>query len=112
MIPLVTRSEAMKRQTAHQHLQGMGYIFHAGEPELPPGMPIGSKPCGAPAGAADGSLHVLEAPQGAEIRMRWVAAESAWAPLKSHAGNRMAWTPSYLSRAGWAYLRPADVPRR
>ena len=73
-------------------------------------IPIVSNPCGAPAGAADGSLHVLMAPQGVEIRMRWVAGD--WVQLKSHAGYRMAWTPSYLSRAGWAYLRPADVPRR
>lgn len=112
MIPIVTRREAMKQQTSHQHVTGIGYIVHSGPPELPPSYPVGSKPCSPPAGAADGSLHVLKSPQGGEIRMRWVAAESAWASLKSEAGNRMAWSPSYLSQAGWEYLRPEVTPKR
>lgn len=112
MIPIVNRREAMKQQTSHQHVSGVGYIVHSGPPELPQGYPVGSKPCTPLAGAADGSLHVLRAPQGVEMRMRWVGSESAWAALKSDGGNRMAWPPSYLSQAGWEYLRPEETPKR
>jgi hypothetical protein len=112
MIPIVQRRDAMKRQTGHQHVPGIGYIVHSGPPDLPAEYPVGSKPCEPPADAADGSLHVLRAPQGGEIRMRWIAAEQAWAALKSDQGNRMAWPTSYLSRAGWEYMRPEETQKR
>lgn len=106
MIPIVSRRDAMKRQIAHQHVPGMGYIVHSGPPDLPAEYPVGSKSCDPPAAAADGSVHLLKAPQGKTVPLRWIATERAWAALKTDAGNRMAWPIGFLSRAGWAYVGP------
>jgi hypothetical protein len=112
MIPITNRREAIKRQTGHQHVPGIGYIVHSGPPDLPADYPVGSKPCNPPSGAVDGSLHLMRTPQGTELKMRWVASEGAWAALKSDQGNRMAWEASYLSRAGWEYVGPDEPAKR
>lgn len=113
MIPLATRRAAMLDPTRHQFVRGLGHIPHGAEPDLPPGYPPGSANCLPPAGAADGSVHIMNPSHGAPpMRMRWLAAHQAWAPLSPEKGNRMAWTADYLSRAGWEYAGPEAAPKR
>jgi hypothetical protein len=105
--PIVSRKTALQRRTAHQFIPGIGYVAHAEPPEFAP-HPVGGKNCDPGAGAADGSVHVLRPPNGhPEMRMVWVAAERAWAPERADRGNRLAWTISHLSKAGWEYVGPA-----
>ncbi len=102
----IKRATAMKKQTGHQFVPGIGYIAHQDEPDVPP-HPAGGKNCAPPSVITDGSRHVLRHAGGAEHVMRWVAAEKAWAPLRPGDGNRVAWSVDYLSRHGWEYVRVA-----
>jgi hypothetical protein len=107
MLATVSRSVAMKAQTRHQFVMGLGYIEHSAPPEIP-ATAKGGKGCHPDAAAADGSVHVLKPSHGAaEMKMRWVAAEKAWAAIKPGSGNRLAWTSDFLSAAGWEYVGPA-----
>jgi hypothetical protein len=104
MLATVPRSVAMKAQTKHQFLHGIGYVPHGGPPDIPTGAQ-GGKNCLPATGAANGSIHILKPSHGAPpMRMRWVAAEQAWAGLNQAKGNRLAWTADHLSRAGWEYV--------
>lgn len=107
----VTKDEALRRRTHCQYLHGQGFVDHGMPPELPEDA-TGSASCMAPVGAEDGSVHVLK-PPGAqpEMRMIWIAAESAWAPTVFGKGNRLAWTHDHLSRAGWRYVSALDDER-
>lgn len=103
--PLVSRSDALKKRTHHQHLRGIGYVAHTAQPELP-GSANGKKNCAPPSGTKDATHHMMKPPNGAApIRMSWVAAEKAWASMTGK-GNRMAWTTDHLMRAGWEYAGP------
>ncbi len=110
LVRLVSRKSALAKQTHHQLVPGLGYLPHAGPPDLPPDA-IGNKNCKPPLNTADGSEHILQ-PAGGHppMKMTWVAAESAWASMKPGKGNRMAWTCDHLSKAGWEYLSPAPPP--
>lgn len=97
----------MAKQINHQFVPGLGYVAHSGPPELPPGS-NGTASCLPKSDAADGSLHLMQPPHGhPPIAMRWVALEKAWASIQPERGNRLAWPADFLSKAGWAYLRPA-----
>ena len=109
MTPFVTRAEAHKKKTHHQFVPGMGYLSHAGAPELPPGA-NGSKNCAPPEDAKDGSLHALRPPGGhPPMNMLWVAGERAWAHPVPGSGNRLAWPVEHLMRAGWEYIEPVKA---
>jgi len=43
----------------------------------------------------------------AKMEFSWVSSQGAWARA---GGFRMAFAADYLSRAGWSYAGPADVP--
>lgn len=108
----IRRAEALKKQTGHQFVPGIGYIAHPEEPLGPdgkriPAHPNGNKNCTPPASTADKSMHVLRHAGGANHVMRWVAVEKAWSPLRPGDGNRMAWSIDYLSKHGWEYQRAA-----
>lgn len=104
---VVNKSTALARKTHHQFCPGIGYVAHSGPPELQPGS-NGSANCIPAATAADGTLHLMQPPQGhPPITMRWVAVERAWESLQPERGNRLAWPADYLRKVGWAYLRPA-----
>ena len=110
----IKRATAMKKQTGHQFVPGIGYVAQAEEPMGPDGKPIpahpnGGKNCAPPAGAANDSKHILRHVGGTDHVMRWVAAEKAWAPLKPGDGNRMAWPVDYLSKHGWQYVSAAPA---
>ena len=50
---------------------------------------------------------MLRPPNGAPpMEMVWHAGERAWGPMRPDKGNRMAWTPDHLSKAGWEYVGP------
>lgn len=102
--PLVSKSAAQRRRTHHQFVPGLGYFAHVGPPELPPGH-RGNKSCDPPAGTPDGSVHMLRPSTGIRpIPMIWHAGDRAWGPTKPGKGNRMAWPPDHLKRAGWEYI--------
>lgn len=104
---MVPRSVALSRLTHHQFVAGMGYVAHGMAPELPPDA-NGSKNCAPPAGTADGSVHLMRPPTGADpVRMIWTPTEGAWAAEIPQKGNRMAWSTEHLMRAGWEYGGPA-----
>jgi hypothetical protein len=101
---IVKRAVAMQSKTSHQFIRGVGYLQHADPPDIPAGVE-GGRNCSPPAGTEDGSVHVLNPSHGApQMRLRWIAREGAWEPLKPGAGNRLAWTADHLSRAGWQYV--------
>ena len=106
----VPKHVAHKRMTMHQFIPGVGYIEHGAHPEVPVGT-NGGRNCLPPKGTADGTVHLLRSVQhnAAPIRMRWVAAEKAWASLKTATGNRLAWTTDHLSAAGWEYVSADTV---
>ena len=104
--PLVSREEAHKLRTHHQFVPGIGYLRHAGAPTLPADAK-GTKNCAPPAGTKDGTVHMLRTPTGAPpIAFVWIAAEQAWATANPLKGNRLAWAPAHLQRAGWEYIGP------
>jgi hypothetical protein len=106
---LVNRSTAMQRRTHHQFMPGLGYVAHSGPPDLPPGA-NGKANCDPPAGTADGSVHVMQPPRPhPPMLMVWIAAEKAWASQRPERGNRLAWPPGHLSKAGWEYDSPATA---
>lgn len=95
---------ALRRPHHHQKMRGGPYLDLGCEPEIPPGIkPLA--PVMPPAGTPELSRHELVARGGAPIMMRWV--DGRWMPKDAHAGNRMAFTPEYLGRAGWAYGKKA-----
>ena len=105
--PLVSRKVALKNRTHHQFIPGIGYLAHDGPPELPAEM-SGGKNCEPPSGSKDGSAHMIRPPNGAApMAFLWAAGEKAWASPRPEAGNRLAWAPTHLSRAGWEYGGPA-----
>ena len=106
--PFVSRHTAERHRTHHQFVPGLGYLEHEEAPDLPAAA-CGSANCSPAANTKDGSRHVLQPPGGhPAMVLIWVAAESAWAPLNPAKGNRMAWTPAHLSRAGWEYVGPEN----
>jgi hypothetical protein len=106
---VVGKAVAHKRKTHHQHVPGIGYVAHAGPPDLPPECQ-GRENCDPPRGTADGSLHNLKPPGGhPPMTLRWVAGERAWESLQPERGNRLAWPTSHLMKAGWAYLGATDT---
>lgn len=107
---LVTRDIAHRRPTHHQLIRGLGYIVHAGPPDLPDGCD-GKENCEPPKGTIDGTLHLMQ-PPGAHppLTMIWNARERAWSSLNPERGNRLAWSPAHLSKAGWAYMQLAPEP--
>jgi len=106
---LVPRDVAHRRKTHHQLVPGLGYVAHAGPPDLPAGCD-GKENCAPPRGTADGTIHLMRPPGGhPPLAMRWVAADQAWESLQPERGNRLAWPTSHLTKAGWAYLRPAPA---
>ena len=89
---VVGKREAHQKKTHHQLIVGVGYIAHSGAPELPAGA-NGSKNCDPPAGAKDGSLHLLRPPNGhPPLAFRWITAEQAWESVQPERGNRLAWS--------------------
>ena len=107
--PLVSREQALAKQTHHQFIKGIGYLAHAGAPDLPT-TARGSKNCSPPAGTKSGFVGLLKPPTGADpLRLVWITAEGAWASPRPDKGNRMAWSTTHLQRAGWEYIGPADA---
>lgn len=105
----VPRHVAEASPAEHQFVPGGGYVYHGREPPIP--TPAARrKPCDPPEGTKAGSLHILKRlPAGEETTMRWGG--GVWRPIvvqqQIHA-RRMGFTPDFLSRAGWTYLRSAD----
>lgn len=109
---IVSRSTATKDPTRHQFVKNIGFLMHDGPPELPPGY-NGTANCAPAADAPDLSVHVLQTPgDGVEIRMKWLADHRAWSSMVFGKGNRLAWTPDHLSRAGWKYVGPVDAQKK
>jgi hypothetical protein len=110
--PLASRVEAMKRPTHHQFVPGIGYLVHSGPPDLPPEA-NGKKNCLPPTGTADGSVHMLKPPTGADpIAFRWNQADQSWISTRPAKGNRLAWPASHLQRAGWEYAEAKAGSRK
>ncbi len=103
--PIVNRAAAHKQPKHHQFVPGLGYIAHDAPPDLPPGA-NGSKNCAPAPGTKDGTPHDLRVPGGAQT-MALVWREGAWHSPTLGKGNRLAWDPAHLSRAGWEYVGPA-----
>lgn len=109
MSTIVPRRDALQKQTHHQFVPGFGYIAHGGAPVLPKGS-NGTKDCNPPEGTADGTVHLLRPPNGDDpMAFRWIAAERAWGTMRLDRGNRIAWAPDHLMRAGWAYVSPSKA---
>ncbi len=109
MFSVVSKTAALKKQTGHQFVPGLGYVPHAEAPEFIE-HPAGGKNCAPPDGTADGSVHIMVPPNGhPKVEMVWVAGENAWAARRPDQGNRLAWTISHLSKAGWEY---AGTPKK
>ena len=106
MFDVVTKAQADLAKADHVFRPGSGYVRM---PSLPDGPgPRGN--CYPSKPAADGSAHILRAPQGADLKFLWVAKDMSWEsvyPQAAH-GNRMAHTAEYLSSNGWQYVGPAD----
>jgi hypothetical protein len=108
---VVPRETAMRDPTRHQFIAGLGHVAHEGVPEVPLGAAL-SPPDRAhpPAGAADGSRHLLNPPNGGKsIAFEWLAVHQAWKSERPEAGNRLAWPATFLSRAGWTYKGAAPA---
>lgn len=102
---IVPRQTAQAKPTHHQFVTGLGYVRHDGPPPLPRGAQ-GSKNCKPAPKTEDGSVHTLRIPGGRVVReMVWHASAQAWGPARGQ-GNRMAWSPEHLSKAGWEYVGP------
>jgi hypothetical protein len=99
-----THTAAQKNRITHSFLPGLGYIDHAREAVQHKGPD--KTPCQPGFAAADGSVHVLMPPTGAETQLRWK--NKAWVhPTSPTKGNRMGWSAQYLGNMGWAYVGPA-----
>lgn len=105
-----TRRTALAAKTQHQFVPGVGYIRHQGLPHLPDHC-RGTANC-APSPLTIGGTHHLLAPPGggALVQFTWCDVEKAWCPWPPGRGNRLAWTPAHLSRAGWSYVGPTYFP--
>jgi hypothetical protein len=104
---IVPRRTAMAKKIHHSFVRGIGYINHGAPPELDDHVHRGSKPCSPPVAflLINGTHHLLRPPSGGKLlEFVWSAAEQAWEPWPPHRGNRLAWTPAHLSKAGWAYV--------
>lgn len=92
-------------------LTSNGYWQFAPHEALPFGA--GRVPAAPAQVPADGSLHLLKAPQGATLTFKWIGAHGAWGVHpRSVRGRRLAFTPLYLGSHGWAYVSPAQARTR
>lgn len=108
---MVERNEAIARRTHCQYVHGQGFLDHGAPPALPADA-SGTANCVPDDGAQNGSVHIMRTPGGTEMNMIWHADEGAWGATVLGKGNRLAWTPEHLSKAGWEYLRPIDEVRK
>ena len=107
---VVSRAAALRKQTGHQFVPGIGYIPHASPPDFAR-HPAAGKNCAPPSGTPDGSVHLMQPPNGhPKLEMRWVAVENAWASMRIDQGHRLAWSVDYLSAAGWEYAGKPKNP--
>lgn len=98
-----TRQAAEASPTTHRFVPDLGYV-ELGEPTIE-NPDYAARPVVPPAPAAKDSVHVLAA-MGKEIEMRWKG--DLWVhPLSAAQGNRLGWSPAFLARAGWRYVRAA-----
>lgn len=111
--PFVSRAEAMKRPTHHQFIVGVGFLAHSAPPDLPDDA-RGDKNCAPPERTQhEGSLHVLQPPgDHPPMTLIWSVEHGAWIHPVLGRGNRVAWTPDHLSKAGWEYVGPAKKAKR
>lgn len=106
MIASSTQERAQRSPHTHSFRPGTGYVDHGREPELANSVK-NAAPCAPVGPSLPGTIHVLKPAGGGTIEMRWTGKfwESPHSPSK---GNRIAFTPDYLGRAGWSYLKPAE----
>lgn len=107
---MTTAVTAEKNPTQYRFKIGEGYTY-LGEPRMP-AEPIGEpSACEPPAPAADGSMHLIRPPKGADLMpMRWNPTARNWTPLPLGLGRRMAYTSAFLAADGWTYEEPYIVP--
>lgn len=106
-VGISTRAAALKRKTAHKLVPGVGYVEFAAPPAGHIVGPNTPERCDPPAGARDGSRHMLRTPGGEKtLLFMWVAAEKAW---ERHGGLRMAFQAAYLAHHGWVYDHAATA---
>jgi hypothetical protein len=97
-----TGEAARANPTQHQIKgSGKGYILVGNEPAIPAGIkslpPVLPRP-----GSMPGTLHRLNNSGGSQTILRWDGMRW-WHPTSPTMGNRMAWTPAHLGKAGWSY---------
>jgi hypothetical protein len=92
---------ARQSPSTHSMRPGVGFINHDAEPKIPAGIKA-KHPVKPSKEAKNGSLHYLDSPGGSRVLMRWDG--STWASgLSPLLGNRIAYKPEFLGRAGWSY---------
>lgn len=102
---IVSKAVAYAAPHRHQFVAGIGYLPHAGAPDVPPARMIGKKNCLPPPRSQDGSLHRLKPPTGgAPLVFKWMPAQQVWLSTDPGKGNRLGWPAEYLMKAGWEYI--------
>jgi hypothetical protein len=104
-----TRERAEKNLATHSFIPKQGYIEHGNAPLAKPG-PHPHDRCAPPQGAPFGSEHYLQPPgKHPPRKFRWIANQRVWAVTGADRmrAHRLGFSDTYLSRAGWTYLKPA-----
>lgn len=105
-----SKEAAEKSPTTHRLVLGRGYVNIGKEPAIKEIDKKEQRNCAPPPNTLNATTHLLSPPgNGTPVIMRWLSMQKAWASILPFQGNRMAWTADYLSRAGWAYMRPQSL---
>jgi hypothetical protein len=101
----VTYQAAMNAPDFHRLEAGVGYTRVGRLPMPTTGSPSN---CSPPDSALEGSVHLLRPPQSLDPRaFIWNKSKGLWLAFNSNS-KRLGYSPEYLSRHGWAYLRPSN----
>lgn len=99
-----SRFNSQSSPANHAFVAGVGYVDFGKPPLSNPGN-AATNLCSPPDSAADGTRHILQAPNGGpKLPFVWHKDSKSWARLM---GMRLAFTDAYLSQAGWTYVGPA-----
>lgn len=94
---------------SHIYRAGIGYT-EVGLLPMPAMVKGTADQCEPLAVAAEGSLHFLNPPKGAQpMLMHWHPAQREWSAMNIGAGMRMGFTSAYLAANEWRYAGPAQA---
>jgi hypothetical protein len=106
-----SRESAEASPHTHRLVLGKGYLNLAKEPDIKTPVDAKARKICVPAfNVETGTTHAMRPPGGGlDVIMIWNKGHQAWSSILPFQGNRLAWKADYLSRAGWAYMRPQSL---